>query len=102
MLRPTPCLSKPDLPARAAEYGMARDRLPALAGLVAYVLPSLRPPLIQFRIFSDMSQESRPFGQIEKVFRDECARALQEMANVALRTSSPKNLMSTVSSVHAC
>jgi multidrug resistance protein MdtO len=66
-------------PARAADMA-ARDRLRRWqASLRTFYL--LEAPLIQFRIFSDMSQESRPFGQIEKVFRDECARALQEMAN---------------------
>jgi multidrug resistance protein MdtO len=37
-------------------------------------------PLIQFRVYSDRDRQSRPFAQIEKIFRDECARAFQNIA----------------------
>lgn len=40
----------------------------------------LEAPLLQFRLFGDVNQKSRPFAQIEDAFREECARAFQDMA----------------------
>jgi len=41
----------------------------------------LQAPLIQFRVFGDANQNSRPFSQIESVFRQECALSFQRIAD---------------------
>jgi multidrug resistance protein MdtO len=40
----------------------------------------LEVPLLQFRIFGDIREKSKRFTQIEDVFREECARSFQRMA----------------------
>jgi multidrug resistance protein MdtO len=41
----------------------------------------LEAPLVQFRIFGEVGEKSNAFGQMDDVFREECARALQRMAD---------------------
>jgi multidrug resistance protein MdtO len=65
-------------PARAADMA-ARDRIRRWqASLRTFYL--LETPLIQFRLFGDISQQARPFAQMEKVFREQCAQSFQHMA----------------------
>ncbi len=65
-------------PARAGHMA-ARDRIRRWqASLRTFYL--LEAPLLQFRIFADPSQKSRPFTRIEEVYHRECAQSLQQMA----------------------
>jgi multidrug resistance protein MdtO len=65
-------------PARAADMA-ARDRIRRWqASLRTFYL--LEAPLIQFRIFGDVSLKSRPFGQMYDVFREQCSRSFERMA----------------------
>jgi multidrug resistance protein MdtO len=65
-------------PARAADMA-ARDRIRRWqASLRTFYL--LEAPLIQFRIFGDVSLKSRPFAQMHDVFREQCSRSFERMA----------------------
>jgi multidrug resistance protein MdtO len=65
-------------PARAAHMA-ARDRIRRWqASLRTFYL--LETPLIQFRVFGDPNQKSRPFTHIDDIIREECARSLEDMA----------------------
>jgi len=69
----------------------------------------LQAPLIQFRVFGDISQKARPFSQIEDEFREECARCLQHIAdnledqlnNKVPHEDSPKSLQALLESLQA-
>jgi multidrug resistance protein MdtO len=66
-------------PARAAHMA-ARDRIRRWqAALRTFYL--LEAPLIQFRVFGDVSQKSRAFAQLDDAFREESARTLEQMAD---------------------
>ena len=65
-------------PARAADMA-ARDRIRRWqASLRTFYL--LEAPLIQFRVFGDVSMKSRPFAQMHDIFREQCARSFGHMA----------------------
>jgi len=66
--------------AQRAGHMAARDRIRRWqASLRTFYL--LEAPLIQFRVLGDASQKLRPYAQIEDVFRLECARSFQQMAD---------------------
>jgi multidrug resistance protein MdtO len=50
----------------------------------------LEAPLVQFRVFGEIGEKSTAFRQMDDVFREECARALQHMAE-CLETQLNKN-----------
>jgi multidrug resistance protein MdtO len=68
------------------ETGPARDAHMAARDRIRRWQTSLRTfyllevPLLQFRIFGDIREKSKRFTQIEDVFREECARSFQRMA----------------------
>jgi multidrug resistance protein MdtO len=65
-------------PARAADMA-ARDRIRRWqASLRTFYL--LEAPLIQFRVFGDVSLKSRSFTEMYKVFREQCSRSFERMA----------------------
>lgn len=65
-------------PARAADMA-ARDRIRRWqAALRTFYL--LEAPLIQFRVFGDVSRKSRPFAKMHDAFREECSRSFERMA----------------------
>jgi multidrug resistance protein MdtO len=65
-------------PARAADMA-ARDRIRRWqASLRTFYL--LEAPLIQFRIFGDVSLKSRPFAKMHDAFREQCSRSFEDMA----------------------
>jgi multidrug resistance protein MdtO len=65
-------------PARAADMA-ARDRIRRWqASLRTFYL--LEAPLIQFRVFGDVSMKSRPFAQMHDSFREQCSRSFEHMA----------------------
>jgi multidrug resistance protein MdtO len=65
-------------PARAADMA-ARDRIRRWqASLRTFYL--LEAPLIQFRVFGDVSLKSRSFAQMDDAFRDQCSRSFERMA----------------------
>ncbi|HTF72515.1 MAG TPA: FUSC family protein [Edaphobacter sp.] len=65
-------------PARVADMA-ARDRIRRWqASLRTFYL--LEAPLIQFRVFGDVSMKSRPFAQMHDIFREQCARSFGHMA----------------------
>ena len=65
-------------PARVADMA-ARDRIRRWqASLRTFYL--LEAPLIQFRIFGDVSLKSRPFAQMHDIFREQCSRSFEHMA----------------------
>jgi multidrug resistance protein MdtO len=65
-------------PVRAADMA-ARDRIRRWqASLRTFYL--LEAPLIQFRVFSDVSMKSRPFAQMHDRFREQCSRSFEHMA----------------------
>jgi multidrug resistance protein MdtO len=65
-------------PARAADMA-ARDRIRRWqASLRTFYL--LEAPLIQFRVFGDASLKSRPFAQMHDIFREQCSRSFEHMA----------------------
>jgi multidrug resistance protein MdtO len=65
-------------PARAADMA-ARDRIRRWqASLRTFYL--LEAPLIQFRVFGDVSLKSRPFAQMHDIFREQCSRSFEYMA----------------------
>jgi multidrug resistance protein MdtO len=65
-------------PTRAADMA-ARDRIRRWqASLRSFYL--LDAPLIQFRIFGDVSMKSRPFAQMHARFRKQCSRSFERMA----------------------
>jgi len=69
----------------------ARDRIRRWqASLRTFYL--LESPLIQFRIFGDANQKSRPFAHIEESFRQECAQAIQRMADSLENQLNKKNV----------
>jgi multidrug resistance protein MdtO len=62
-----------------AAHMAARDRIRRWqASLRTFYL--LEAPLIQFRVFGNISEKSRAFAQMDDVFREECARTLNRMA----------------------
>jgi multidrug resistance protein MdtO len=64
--------------ARAADMA-ARDRIRRWqASLRTFYL--LEAPLIQFRVFGDVSMKSRPFAQMHNRFREQCSRSFEHMA----------------------
>jgi multidrug resistance protein MdtO len=64
--------------ARAADMA-ARDRIRRWqASLRTFYL--LEAPLIQFRVFGDVSLKSRSFAQMDDAFRDQCSRSFERMA----------------------
>jgi multidrug resistance protein MdtO len=66
-------------PARAADMA-ARDRIRRWqASLRTFYL--LEAPLIQFRIFGDVSMKSRSFAQMYDAFREQCSRSFEDMAD---------------------
>ena len=65
-------------PRRAANMA-ARDHIRHWqASLRTFYL--LHSPLIQFRVFGDISQKSTRFGQMEDAFREECSHSFLRMA----------------------
>jgi multidrug resistance protein MdtO len=65
-------------PARAADMA-ARDRIRRWqASLRTFYL--LEAPLIQFRVFGDVSLKSRPFAKMHDAFREQCSRSFEDMA----------------------
>lgn len=65
-------------PVRAADMA-ARDRIRRWqASLRTFYL--LEAPLIQFRVFGDVSMKSRPFAQMHNRFREQCSRSFEHMA----------------------
>ena len=65
-------------PARAADMA-ARDRIRRWqASLRTFYL--LEAPLIQFRVFGDVSLKSRSFTEMYNVFREQCSRSFERMA----------------------
>jgi multidrug resistance protein MdtO len=65
-------------PARAADMA-ARDRIRRWqASLRTFYL--LEAPLIQFRVFGDVSLKSRPFAKMHDAFREQCSRSFEHMA----------------------
>jgi multidrug resistance protein MdtO len=65
-------------PVRAADMA-ARDRIRRWqASLRTFYL--LEAPLIQFRVFGDVSMKSRPFAQMHANFREQCSRSFENMA----------------------
>jgi multidrug resistance protein MdtO len=65
-------------PARAADMA-ARDRIRRWqASLRTFYL--LEAPLIQFRVFGDVSLKSRPFAKMHNAFREQCSRSFEDMA----------------------
>ena len=59
-------------------HGCARSDS-SLAGLVR-TFYLLEAPLIQFRVFGDVSLKSRPFAKMHDVFREQCSRSFKDMA----------------------
>jgi multidrug resistance protein MdtO len=59
----------------------------------------LEAPLIQFRIFGSLELHERAFAQIDDAFRDECARAFEEIAECLERQlgNGPKGIANTKS-----
>jgi multidrug resistance protein MdtO len=65
-------------PARAADMA-ARDRIRRWqASLRTFYL--LESPLIQFRVFGDVNLKSRSFVEMYDVFREQCSRSFERMA----------------------
>ena len=65
-------------PARAADMA-ARDRIRRWqASLRTFYL--LEAPLIQFRVFGDVGLKSKPFAQMDDIFREQCSRSFEHMA----------------------
>ena len=61
----------------------------------------LEAPLIQFRVFGSLELHERAFAQIDDAFRNECARAFEEIAESLERQlgNGPKGVASTKSLV---
>jgi multidrug resistance protein MdtO len=65
--------------ATRAAHMAARDRIRRWqASLRTFYL--LEAPLIQFRVFGDVSLKSRSFAQMDDAFRDQCSRSFERMA----------------------
>jgi multidrug resistance protein MdtO len=65
-------------PARVADMA-ARDRIRRWqASLRTFYL--LEAPLIQFRVFGDVSLKSKSFAQMYDIFREQCSRSFERMA----------------------
>jgi multidrug resistance protein MdtO len=65
-------------PKRTADMA-ARDRIRRWQSLLR-TFYLLEAPLIQFRIFRDIDQKSRPFARLHDTFREESSQALEYMA----------------------
>lgn len=94
-------------PARAADMA-ARDRIRRWqASLRTFYL--LEAPLIQFRVFGDVSLKSRPFAQMHDIFREQCSRSFEHMAESlenqlnkrAHEGSAPSSLMAPLEAAQA-
>lgn len=84
---------------RAADMA-ARDRIRRWQSAIR-TFYLLEAPLIQFRVFGEIGEKSTAFRQMDDIFREECARALQHMAECLedqlnkkpLELSTPQNLL---------
>jgi len=94
-------------PVRAADMA-ARDRIRRWqASLRTFYL--LEAPLIQFRVFGDVSMKSRPFAQMHEKFREQCSRSFEHMAESLERqlnkrpydSSAPTSLMAPLEAAQA-
>jgi multidrug resistance protein MdtO len=94
-------------PARVADMA-ARDRLRRWqTSLRTFYL--LETPLIQFRLFGDISQQARPFAQMERVFREQCAQSFRDIAeclekqlnNKPYECSAPRRLVQLLDTLEA-
>jgi multidrug resistance protein MdtO len=63
---------------RAADMA-ARDRIRRWQSSIR-TFYLLEAPLVQFRVFGEVGEKSTAFRQMDDVFREECARALQHVA----------------------
>jgi multidrug resistance protein MdtO len=63
---------------RAADMA-ARDRIRRWQSSIR-TFYLLEAPLVQFRVFGEVGEKSTAFRQMDAAFREECARALQHMA----------------------
>src|ERR1700733_5080738 len=57
----------------------------------------LEAPLVQFRVFGEIGEKSAAFRQMDEVFREECARTLQHMAECLENQLNKKPLESPTS-----
>ena len=94
-------------PARVADMA-ARDRIRRWqASLRTFYL--LEAPLIQFRVFGDVSMKSRPFAQMHDRFREQCSRSFENMAESLenqlnkrpYASSAPRSLMAPLDAAQA-